>query len=90
MIGPVLGAAMFTAWPLPVILLSDLVGALVAVLAIAFVKIPEIAAPPQEKHFLNEMKEGVKVYLRTSGFGPPRWWQHFAWYFSCRWWCFIR
>jgi len=66
MIGPVLGAAMFAVWPLPVILLSDLVGALVAVLAIAFVKIPEIAAPPQEKHFLNEMKEGVKVYLRDK------------------------
>ncbi len=68
MLGPVIGAAMYAAWSLPVILLSDLVGALIATLAVLMVKIPEI--PPREKSarpgFLGEIREGAALYLRDK------------------------
>ncbi len=60
MLGPVLGAAMYAALPLWLILLSDLVGAAVASLTVAAVKIPD---PPRQNtgktHLFREMKEGA-------------------------------
>ena len=66
MLGPVIGAAMYAALPLPVILLTDLFGALVAALAVALVRLPELplrrdAAAP---NVLRELKEGAAVYAR--------------------------
>ena len=66
MLGPVIGAAMYAALPLPVILLTDLFGALVAALAVALVHLPELplrrdAAAP---NVLRELKEGAAVYAR--------------------------
>lgn len=65
MLGPVLGAAMYAALPLPAILLSDLVGAAAASITVAVVKIPD---PPRSQqglpHFLREMKDGIAVFLR--------------------------
>lgn len=62
MLGPVLGAAMYAMLSLPVILLTDLIGALVAVGTVAAVKIPEL--PPREDtapHFWNELKSGAAI-----------------------------
>jgi MFS transporter, DHA3 family, macrolide efflux protein len=64
MIGPILGAAMYAAWPMPAILLSDLIGAIIASAAIATVNMPEIAAAREKRHFFNEVKEGVKVFFK--------------------------
>ena len=66
MLGPVIGAAMYAALPLPVILLTDLFGALVAALAVTLVRLPELplrrdAAAP---NVLRELKEGAAVYAR--------------------------
>lgn len=60
LLGPVLGAAMYAALPLWIILLSDLVGALIASATVALVKIPDPERHIHQKpHFFNEMKEGA-------------------------------
>ncbi len=65
MLGPVAGAAMYAALPLPVILLTDLLGALIAVLTVATVKIPELSHEHQARpHFFREIKEGVAIFLK--------------------------
>ena len=67
MLGPVIGAAMSAVWPMEYILISDLVLALVACLAIAVVTIPELEKKEhEEKHFLREMKEGARAYLEDK------------------------
>ncbi|MDY3619315.1 MFS transporter [Agathobaculum sp.] len=59
MLGPVLGALMYGALPLPVILLTDLLGALAANLTLGVTKIDE---PPhthaEAPHFLREFRAG--------------------------------
>ena len=65
MLGPVLGAAMYAALPLPVILLSDLIGAIAASVTVAVVKIPELKHNAKETpHFFREMKEGLLVFVQ--------------------------
>ncbi len=65
MLGPVIGAAMYAALPLPVILLTDLVGAVIASSTVAVVKIPEPEKTSQEKpHFWREMKRGGRVFVQ--------------------------
>lgn len=60
LLGPVLGAAMYAALPLWIILLSDLAGALVASAAVAIVKIPDPERQIKQKpRFFHEMKEGA-------------------------------
>ncbi len=64
MLGPVLGAVMYASLTLPVILLSDLLGAIIAVLTVAPVKIPELTHAHAEKpHIFREIKEGVVIFL---------------------------
>lgn len=66
MLGPVLGALMYGALPLPVILLSDLAGAAAACLALATVRVEE---PPHElagkRHFGLELREGLKTLMNA-------------------------
>jgi DHA3 family macrolide efflux protein-like MFS transporter len=67
MLGPIIGAAMYAAWPMEFILLSDLVGAVVACLAIGATKIPELERKTQEvKNFFREMKEGFLTFLEDK------------------------
>jgi len=55
---------MYASLSLPVILLTDLVGALIAVLAVAPVRIPELSHEHQvQPHFWREIKEGAVVFL---------------------------
>jgi len=62
LLGPALGAAMYAVFPLWIVLLGDLAGALVATGTIAFVKIPD---PERNYHerpkLLHEMKEGART-----------------------------
>lgn len=64
MLGPVLGAAMFAALPMPVILMTDFIGALAACACMVFIPVPD---PPsmgtQAPHFIRELKEGAAVFL---------------------------
>jgi DHA3 family macrolide efflux protein-like MFS transporter len=67
LVGPILGAAMYGVLPLPVIMLSDLVGAVVASLSVAIVKIPEIKHDTHiRRDFIGEIKEGAVVYLKDK------------------------
>ncbi len=65
MIGPVIGAAMFAALPMPVILMTDLVGAIVASVLLGLVAVPRLAqAEAQEKQsFVRQFREGIQVFL---------------------------
>ncbi len=64
MLGPVLGAAMYTALPMHIILITDFIGAIIACTAVAIINIPN---PPQhehaERHFIKEIKEGISIFL---------------------------
>ena len=67
MLGPVLGAAMYASLPLPVILFSDMVGAVVASISVAVVNIPEIDHERQTRpDFIGEIKEGIVIYWRDK------------------------
>ena len=63
LLGPAIGAALYAALPLPVILLTDLVGALLASALLAAVSIPRAQASWTEKRrFVDALREGVEVF----------------------------
>lgn len=64
MLGPVLGAALYAALPLPFIMLIDAGGAAVASICTGLVKIPDPKPQRQERQrLLSELKSGVEVIL---------------------------
>lgn len=64
MIGPVLGAVMYAALPLPIILFSDLAGAVIASISLMPVKIPYIVrVDDNTMGFVREWKEGLQIFL---------------------------
>lgn len=64
MIGPVLGAVMYAALPLPIILFSDLTGAVIASISLMPVKIPYIVrVDDNTMGFVREWKEGLQIFL---------------------------
>lgn len=66
-LGPVLGAAMYAMLPIPVILLTDFIGAIFASGTMAIVKIPELKKDPnQAPHFFKEMKLGLAVFIQDK------------------------
>lgn len=63
LLGPALGAALYAAFPLPVILLTDLVGAVIASIMLGIVYIAPMEKVVREKHnTLRELKEGIDVF----------------------------
>ena len=63
LLGPVIGASLYTMFPMPIVLMSDVVGAILASLALSVVKIPELEKTEQkEPHFIAEIKEGLQVF----------------------------
>ena len=63
LIGPVIGAALYSIFPISVVLLTDVVGAILASAALAIVKIPKIVkTQKEEQHFIAEIKEGLQVF----------------------------
>lgn len=62
-LGPVLGAAMYGVLPMPVILLTDFFGALVASFTVCIVHIPDSTRAHQKTAgFWKELKEGANVF----------------------------
>lgn len=67
MLGPVLGGIMYSALPMWVILLTDLLGAAAACATVAFVNVADDTASPAAKtDFFEELKEGVVVFLDSK------------------------
>ncbi|SFU55660.1 MFS transporter, DHA3 family, macrolide efflux protein [Clostridium sp. DSM 8431] len=68
LLSPILGAALFAILPMHIILLTDLIGAIVASLTVAITKIPKL--PPKDNsekpNFISELKEGAKCYTRDK------------------------
>lgn len=65
MLGPVIGAVMYGALPMEIILLTDLAGALIASLTVVVTEIPEIPKKEgQYPNFIREFKEGIQVYRK--------------------------
>lgn len=63
LLGPVIGASFYAIFPMSVVLMSDVVGAILASVALAVVKIPKLEKTEQEKHhFVTEIKEGLQVF----------------------------
>lgn len=70
LLGPVIGAALYAAFPLPVVLLSDVVGAALASLALAGVKIPPLVRQgDQTGGFWAEFQAGLAVFRRDRALG---------------------
>ena len=62
LLGPAIGAALYAAFPLPVVLLTDLAGALIASIMLMIVRIAPVEKTIAEKHsMIKEFKEGVQV-----------------------------
>ena len=65
LLGPVIGASLYAAFPMSVVLMSDVVGAILASIALAAVKIPKLEKSQEAKqNMLEEFKEGLRVFQR--------------------------
>lgn len=63
MLGPVIGASLYAIFPMSVVLMSDVVGAILASVALVVIKIPKLEKAEQEEHhFTTEIKVGLQVF----------------------------
>lgn len=63
LLGPVIGAFLYAIFPMSVVLISDVVGAILASAALAVVKIPKLVKTKNERQrFAGEIKEGLQVF----------------------------
>lgn len=63
LLGPVIGASLYAIFPMSVVLMSDVVGAILASVALVVVKIPKLEKTENEKQrFVTEIKEGLQVF----------------------------
>ena len=63
LLGPVIGASLYAIFPMSIVLMSDVGGAVLASAALAVVKIPErIRTKKEEQHFVSEIKEGLQIF----------------------------
>lgn len=62
-LGPVIGAALYAALPMSLVLLTDVIGAVFASAALAVVKLPRLVKHENhETGFFAHFKEGIQVY----------------------------
>ncbi|MBQ1252709.1 MAG: MFS transporter [Firmicutes bacterium] len=70
LLGPALGAVLYTAFPMPVILLTDLVCALIASALLSIIHIEKIERKSTKKrNTLSELKEGILVFREDRFLG---------------------
>lgn len=62
-LGPVIGASLYAAFPMFVVLVSDVIGAILASVALAVVKVPKLEKQKSEnENMVLQFKEGLKVF----------------------------
>ena len=65
LLGPVIGASLYAAFPMSVVLMSDVIGATLASIALAVVKIPkQQKLQNMKQNLLVEFKEGIWVFRK--------------------------
>ena len=63
LLGPVIGAFLYAIFPLPIVLMSDVAGAILASIALAIVKIPRLPrAETGKQPFVQEIRQGIQVF----------------------------
>lgn len=66
-LGPVIGAALYAAFPLTVVLMSDVIGAVFASVALAIVKVPKLEKKQEENAgMMVQFKEGLDVFRQDK------------------------
>ncbi len=68
-ISPAAAAFLYSVWELNAIIAMDVLGAVIACITVALVKIPKlnIEAQSQKSHFMKELKEGFDVLKENKG-----------------------
>ncbi len=67
LLGPVIGASLYAIFPMSVVLMSDVIGAILASIALAIVKIPPLIKTETEKqYFVAEIQEGIQVFRKDK------------------------
>ena len=67
LLGPVISASLYAAFPLSVVLLSDVAGAVLASIALGFVTIPKLEKHLEErKSAVSEFKEGLLIFRKDE------------------------
>lgn len=67
LVGPVIGGILYSVFPMSVVLMSDVAGAILASLALAVVKIPKQELSGRKKRpFRAEIGEGLRVFREDS------------------------
>lgn len=62
-LGPVIGAALYAAFPMSVVLMSDVIGAALASAALAVVKVPKLEKQEREhENMVRQFREGINVF----------------------------
>jgi len=61
-LGPALGAAMLSIWSLPAVLITDLIGAMIACGIILLIRVPELSRSEiSQQHFLTDIKIAIEA-----------------------------
>lgn len=68
MLGPVLGAALMTFLPVSSIMLVDIFGAVLAIVCLLFVTIPDIPRSAEKTHILFDLKQGFYAMRKNKPF----------------------
>jgi DHA3 family macrolide efflux protein-like MFS transporter len=63
-LGPVIGAAVYAAWPMECMLLVEIAVVAAACIIIGMIKLPEVTAGFAKSPFFTEIKEGAKEYVK--------------------------
>ncbi|CUX24888.1 macrolide efflux MFS transporter Mef(A) [Clostridium sp. C105KSO13] len=68
-LSPAAAAFLYSVWKLNEIILIDVLGAVIASITVAFVKIPKLTAAQQSlrRNFIKEMQEGFRVLKENKG-----------------------
>ncbi len=67
LIGPVIGAVLYAAFPMPAVLITDIIGAAIASIALGVVEVPVLERTEQkEKNIRNEFREGLEAFTENQ------------------------
>lgn len=66
-LGPIIGASLYAAFPMSVVLMSDVIGAVLASAALAVVKVPKLEKQRMEsQNMALQFKEGLEVFQQDK------------------------